>query len=452
MARARVAASLLLCLAGGLLSLVLLSKHYGVPLLGEAALAACGEGGGCDVVSQSAYAIFAGLPLAAWGLFFYGSLLALLTPSLVARSEEASDSGLSLAFFLVTLAVLIDLVLFGLQLGVIKAFCKFCIATYFANLLLLAALWPYRQFALALNFFFTAGARRALASWAIASLFVFGAVASGNSALADRKALAGNNILGIPLTLAAPTAPSGSAAAPAKGSIEEQLAEARAEAKKWKDTLDDGRRLEIYLNQKTRDDFNNAAPAQIDLGHSPFQGPKDAPITVVSYSDFMCPFCRDLAMGLKNFLPTAGNQVKSVYKYFPLDRTCNPSVGSTLHPGACELALGGICAEDSGRFWEFHDKVFSQQRWDKATREDVLKIGASVGLDGAKLGVCMDQAATRGRLAKDIEEGTRVGVGSTPTLFLNSRKLDSPGVFPLALDEERKRLNLKPPARAAQDD
>jgi protein-disulfide isomerase/uncharacterized membrane protein len=453
MARARVAASLLLCLAGGALSLVLLSKHYGIPLLGEAALAACGEGGGCDIVAQSAYAVFAGLPLAAWGVFFYGSLLALLTPSLFATSEESHDEAASLGFFLVALAVLIDLILFGLQLAVIKAFCRFCVATYFVNLFLLGALWPHRQFARALNFFFTPAARRAFAAWVVSSLFVGVAAAALNAALADRKALASSpaSILGIPSTIAAPQTPATPAEPPAKGSLEEQLAAAQAEAKKWKETLDDNRRLEIYLNQKARDDFNKAEPAKIDISASPFQGPKNAPISVVVYSDFMCPFCRDLAAGLKNFLGTSGGQVKIVYKHFPLDRSCNPGLGSTLHPGACELSLGGVCAEESGRFWEFHDKVFGQPRWDRATREDVLKMGASVGLDGASLGRCMDQAATKGRLTKDVEEGVRAGIESTPTIFVNGRKLSSTGVFLLALDEERKRLNLKAPTGAPQD-
>jgi protein-disulfide isomerase len=162
---------------------------------------------------------------------------------------------------------------------------------------------------------------------------------------------------------------------------------------------------------------------------------------VVSFSDFMCPFCRDLANGLKNFLPTTGNQIQTRYKYFPLDKTCNARLGQTLHPGACELALGGVCAEESGRFWEYHDKVFSE-RWDRATREDVLRIGASVGLDGKKLSACMDAAASKGLLAKDIDEGYRVGVGSTPTIFINGRKLSSTSVFLLAIEEERKRLNL----------
>ncbi|MBK5255312.1 MAG: hypothetical protein JJE39_04700, partial [Vicinamibacteria bacterium] len=100
MARIRIAVAGALCLAGGVLSLMLLSRHYGVPLFGEAVLAACGEGGGCDIVSQSRYSTLFGIPLAAWGLFFYGSLLALLAPSLFGESEEIPDAAPSLAFFL----------------------------------------------------------------------------------------------------------------------------------------------------------------------------------------------------------------------------------------------------------------------------------------------------------------------------------------------------------------
>lgn len=438
MSRTRIAVALLLCLAGGVLSLILLSKHYGVPLLGEAVLAACGEGGGCDVVAQSRYSSLLGLPLAAWGVFFYGSVLALLAPALVSRNDEGSDPGVSLAFFLATLAVGIDLVLFGLQATVIRAFCQFCIATYAVNLLLVGALWPHRRFGVALNFLFTRGSRRALVAWTVTSLSIATAAAAGNAALADRKTLAQGNILGVPL-VAAPE----KQAPPQKGSIEEQLALARAEAKKWKDTLDDTRRLEIYLNQKAKDDFNSAEVAKIDLSRSPFLGPKNAPIAVVSYSDFMCPFCRDLAAGLKNYVPTAGERVKAFYKHFPLDTACNPNIGQTVHPGACELALGGICADESGRFWEYHDGVFAK-RWDRATREDVLNIGVAAGLDRRSLGKCMDSAAVKGRLAREVEEGVRIGVGSTPTILVNGRKIPSTGVFLMAVDEERKRLNLPP--------
>jgi protein-disulfide isomerase/uncharacterized membrane protein len=434
MARTRLAVALLLSIAGGVLALTLLSKHYGVPLLGEAVLAACGEGGGCDIVSQSRYAAFLSLPLAAWGLIMYGSLAALVAPGLFGRSEEEPDPALSLAFLLSALAVLIDVVLFGLQIFAIKAFCKFCIATYFVNLLLVFSLWPHRQPSRVATFLFAAEARRSLAAWAVATLWVVATAVVGNAALEGRREAAGSSILGVPTMLQAPQKTE-------KGPVEEQLAQAQAEAKKWKDTLDDERKLQIYLNQKAKDDFNKAEVTKLDLSRAPAQGAPNAPITVVSFSDFMCPFCRDLAAGLHGFLPSTGNQVKAQYKHYPLDNTCNTHIGQSLHPGSCQLSLGGICAQEKGRFWEYHDKVFSQ-RWERATREDVLKIGASVGLDPAFLGSCMDSASAKGILAKDIDEGAGAGVASTPTIFVNGRKLQSTGVFLLAIEEERKRLNL----------
>jgi protein-disulfide isomerase/uncharacterized membrane protein len=443
MKKARIIAALALCAAGGLLGLVLFSKHYGVPLLGEAVLAACGVGEGCDVVSQSRYSMFLGMPLAGWGLFFYGALFTLLAPALVSRGQDEDPASPSMAFLLVCLAIAIDFVLLGLQLGVIKAVCKFCVATYVVNLLLLGVLWPWRGFSRGFGFVFSSDSRPAFVSWVVALLFVAAAVVSGNVALADRKELAGQSILGIPLAPAnpAPAAESSSNAAP--GSLEAQLAEARAEALRWKNTLDNEKLLESYLNQKARNDFNAAPVIPIDFSRAPSQGPEKAPITVTVFSDFMCPYCRDLSIALKNYLPRTGNRVRLVYKHFPLENTCNTAIGQTVHPGACELSFAGVCAAESGRFWEFHDKVFART-WDRATREDVLGLGVAAGLDRSKLESCIASASVKGLVAKDIAEGVRASVGSTPTLLINGRKLSSTGMFLVVLEEERKRLGLQP--------
>jgi uncharacterized membrane protein len=275
MSRIRIAVALLLCLAGGVLSLILLSKHYGVPLLGEAVLAACGEGGGCDVVAQSRYSSLLGMPLAAWGVFFYGSVLALLAPALVSRKDENSDPGVSLAFFLATLAVAIDVVLFGLQATVIKAFCQFCIATYAVNfLLLVGALWPYRRFGVALNFLFTRGSRRALVAWMVTSLSIAIAAAAGNAALADRKTLAQGNILGVPPPFQRQRPPRRRPLRrKARSRSNSPWPGPRRRSGRTPSTI--ARRLEIYLNQKAKDDFNSAEVAKIDLSRSPFLGSKE---------------------------------------------------------------------------------------------------------------------------------------------------------------------------------
>lgn len=439
--RARSAVASVLAIAGLLLSLTLLSKHYGIALLGEAAMQACGAGGGCDAVDQSPYSKILGIPLAAVGLFFYGSLLALLTPIALAtpwaRAEGDPATGVLLdgrgapfvALALVSVALAIDLVLLGIQAFSIGAYCSFCVLTYFVNGLLLATLWPARK---GLSAGLSAHFGPWSSSWAIATAAVAIAVFATNAALAEKEKTADANILGIPTHIARPE--------PAPGSGD-PLADARAEAAKWKATLDDPQKLQEYLDQKARDDFNATPVSKIDLARAPKKGAPNGPIRVVEFADFMCPYCRDISAAFSNYVRTPGNQAEIHFKHFPLDSTCNVRIGREAHPGACDLARASICAADDGRFWEFHDQVFARA-WDRARREDVLKLVSAAGLDPARVSACMDSAATRGKLQADIDEGWRLGVGSTPTIFVNGRALKTPSVFLLAVEEERKRLGL----------
>lgn len=443
--RARSAVASLLAAVGLLLSLTLLSKRYGVALLGEAAMQACGAGGGCDAVDQSPWAAPLGIPLAAIGLFFYGSLLALMAPLAfggraggergedpAGRVEVGSSGPAFVAFGLTALALAIDLVLLGVQALSIGAYCSFCLATYVVNGLVLATLWPSRLHAKDV----LPGLGGWAPSWAVATLAVGVAVFATNAALAEKKKTADANILGAPAGV--PTHLARPEPSPAPG---DPLADARAEAAKWKATLDDPQKLQEYLDEKARDDFNAAPVSRIDLTRAPKKGAPNGPITVVEYADFMCPYCRDIAGAFSNYIRAPGNQVEIHFKHFPLDSTCNVRIGREAHPGSCDLSRAAICAADEGRFWEFHDQVFART-WDRAKREDVLKIAAAAGLDVARVSACMDSAATRGRLRADIDEAWRLGVGSTPTIFVNGRVLKTPSVFLLAVEEERKRLGL----------
>lgn len=443
--RTRTLLASALSVAGLVLALVLLAKHYGVPLLGEAALQACGEGGGCDIVDQSRFAKFLGFPLAAWGLLLYGSLLALLLPRALASGDEQDhDRGtVALAWALVALALVIDVFLLGLQAFVIKAYCKFCLFTYLVNIVTLALLWPARKGLSSVASLLGGRGLGTLMSWGIASVAVGTAVFATNAALVAKKALAGATILGLPSSTPAP-APNAPTTAPVDGSMEAQLAAAKADAAKWKATLDDPQKLQAYLTQKRIDDFNATEKVRLDLSRAPAKGPANAPIVVVEYADFMCPFCRQVSGAFSNYLKQSGDRVKIHFKNFPLDTTCNAKVGRVVHEGACELAKGAVCAREAGRFWEFHDSVFSRD-WQRATREDVVKVASAVGLDTAKFSNCLDSAATKGLLAADIDEGWNVGVGSTPTIFVNGKKLESADVFLLAIEEESKKLGFAPP-------
>ena len=78
------------------------------------------------------------------------------------------------------------------------------------------------------------------------------------------------------------------------------------------------------------------------------KGPADAPIKVVEFADFMCPGCRAASGALHEYFAQQGGDINLTFKNFPLEKTCNPGIGQSIHNGSCELALGAICASELG--------------------------------------------------------------------------------------------------------
>lgn len=157
-------------------------------------------------------------------------------------------------------------------------------------------------------------------------------------------------------------------------------------------------------------------------------GPSSAPITIVEFSDFQCPFCQRAAPTLKQIRSKYGDKVRIVWKDFPLTQ---------IHPQAFKAAEAGRCAEEQGKFWEFHDQMFGNQA---ALQPDSLKKYASdMGLDAAKFNACLDSSKYAERVRDGVAAGTRLGVNSTPTLYINGRMLTGAQpfeTFAAIIDEE----------------
>ena len=178
-----------------------------------------------------------------------------------------------------------------------------------------------------------------------------------------------------------------------------------------------------------------AKPAPPTTAELMTKGPKDAPVTVVEFADFMCGGCQMISGALRSFM-AANPDIKLHFRNFPLEQTCNPGVGSTLHPGACALALGGFCAAEQSLFWPYHDRVFSRG-WTRATDTDVIDLAVGAGADRAKFTACLASPATKSKLALDVQAGVEVGVRVTPTLIVNGRKLNDTKEFAQAVEEAR---------------
>jgi protein-disulfide isomerase len=148
------------------------------------------------------------------------------------------------------------------------------------------------------------------------------------------------------------------------------------------------------------------------------RGPQDAPVTIVEFSDFECPFCgRMTALLSGEILPKEGQSVRLIFKQFPL----------SIHPWAQDAAEISECArkQDENAFWELHDFFFSHQQSlrKENLRSEVGRFFASepkIKLD--RLNACVDSHETRAKVLSDIKEGENLGIHGTPTLFVNGTR------------------------------
>jgi protein-disulfide isomerase len=168
---------------------------------------------------------------------------------------------------------------------------------------------------------------------------------------------------------------------------------------------------------------------------APTFGKKDAPVTLVEFSDFQCPYCQRMAPSLKQVEKKFGDQVEVVYRQFPL---------TTIHPFAFKAAEASLCANEQGKFWELHDMMFEEQT--KIAVADLKEKAARLGLDQKKFNACLDSGRYVEQIQNDQKEGQRVGISGTPAVFLNGRLVDG-GSVPYSVLEtaiEKELARVKP--------
>ena len=142
-------------------------------------------------------------------------------------------------------------------------------------------------------------------------------------------------------------------------------------------------------------------------------GGAKAPVTIVEFSDYQCPFCQRAEGVVDQVMQAYGSKVRLVFRDFPLP----------IHPQARPAAEAANCANAQGKFWEYHAKLFANQ---SALGEDKLKEYAKdIGLDPAKFEQCLSQKPFSPAIDKDLTEATKLGVNGTPAFFINGHKFDA---------------------------
>ncbi len=168
----------------------------------------------------------------------------------------------------------------------------------------------------------------------------------------------------------------------------------------------------------------------IDTSQSPFKGPVDAPVVIVEYTDFQCPYCARLGATLDRMMELYSGKIKVVYKSFPL----------TSHRYSLQAATTAVAANEKGKFWEVYKEIFAN--YNRINEEKLKEIRNQFGLDTPEFMALMNSPEIRNRVVSDRNEGIQLGVQGTPTVFINGKRLDNkrPEGFKAAIDKELKAL------------
>ena len=176
----------------------------------------------------------------------------------------------------------------------------------------------------------------------------------------------------------------------------------------------------------------------VAVDDDPAKGPADAPVTIIEFSDFQCPYCSRVTPTLARLKDRYGDSIRIVFRDYPLLQ---------IHPNAAKAAEAGACANDQDKFWPMHDVMFANQ-----ARLDVPSLkqhAATAGLDTATFEQCLDSGKHAAEWQKDAADAEKAGVQSTPAFFVNGRPVIGAQPyeqFAEVINDELGRLNRPIPA------
>ena len=168
--------------------------------------------------------------------------------------------------------------------------------------------------------------------------------------------------------------------------------------------------------------------AEVPFTGAPIRGTERAPVTIVKFEDFQCPFCKSAQPTFKDLLKRYDGKVRIVHKDLPLEE---------IHPLARQAAEAGRCAGEQGKFWEYHDKLYVDSP--KLNTEDLRSAAKDIGLNSQAFDQCLTSGKYRAAVQKDINDAAQLGLTGTPAFFINGREISGAQpleAFSAIIDEE----------------
>ncbi len=335
----------------------------------------------CDVAHASSYAMFLGVPVAWWGFLFY-LWTALATFYAVRTSNREGAAGAVAVTWVLSLGAVLFSVYKAFHLMALGVLCLVCLGMYAANL----AIAIFLPIGLGLSLkdagSFLVNYVKELMGKPSELSFSLQPLRYGIFALA----LFGLGFIGI------------------KGYEGNAVQQQK---------LDLDRVLKAHFR-----------PTPVPLeppADAPVWGNPDAPIKIIEFADFQCPACRESAFHLRSALFEFRDDVALYFVNFPLDNTINPLLQRQIHIQAGPAARAAVCAQEFGDFWGYHDDLFRNQP--SLGPNLYLKLAADRGWDMDAFAECLNGEASLERVKRDVELGMSISVPSTPSIFVNGRRM-----------------------------
>ncbi|MFH1654022.1 MAG: thioredoxin domain-containing protein [Pseudomonadota bacterium] len=375
-------------IGGAILSLLSTAQHFRIVKSGfmEQSYCAMSEYINCDIVNASSYSEFLGVPIAWWGFIFYLIILAfsiyIYFPKKNYQEDEENKSRehtKTIIFGMGVSSCIYSLFLAYIATIVLGAVCLECLGMYLCNILITISAYflMNKKFSEVPLYLFNY----------VKAIFRFN---FKNTFWRHIAVIAAFFAVGWFFIL--------------------QIQPAKSQGVDGM-SMDD--RAEAFYRQSLH---------EIAIDPSwPVWGNPDAPVKIVEFSEFQCPFCRISSYEVRPFLQEFRKDIAYYFVNYPLDLSCNPGMEKQMHEYACEAARASMCALREGKFWPFHDELFRKAR--SISPKLFRKLAEENKMDIDKFETCMKDASINKQILKDINAGNKIYVNGTPTIFLNGRKI-----------------------------
>ncbi len=384
----------LVSIFGIIFSAILISEYYGnTNEYISTACSALGSGDSCKIVAQSVYSairdvpVLGDIPVAQLGFSFYGFVGSLFF--ILFRTKD-EDSKKGIVYFLLTIlgfGILIDLILLFISITQIKTVCIFCALTYVVTIslflisyLMVKSMNEKEPIINSIKTHGKSALQKNLLNFAIIFLFFF---ACGT---------------GIGKFFGLTETDSGE-----KPQINPAILKAKIE--------------EFYKKENKG----------INLSEAPSIGPKNALVKIVKYADFNCPHCMHASKTISQLRAEYPNDIQVFYKNFPLDGACNFLVQrKTPDASSCVASFASLCAAKQNKFDEMYHGLYENlELGTRHSPSSVMMLATKIGLNTDKFKTCLSSPEIAAFVNREVKEGEKLKIESTPSLFINDKPLDA---------------------------